>query len=96
MAGLPEARQERRHPEQTFRAGGISASVWKNTTKEGDKEYRNVTFERRYLDKDGQWKSTNSMHINDLPKASVVLAKTYEYLVLKEKDTVQLQEEVVA
>ena len=87
---------EKHMPEHTFRAGGISASVWKNMTKEGDKEYRSVTFERRYKDKDGQWKSSNSLRISDLPKATVVLTKAYEYLVLKGQDTDTVQEEVVA
>ena len=37
-----------------------------------------------YTDKDGNWKSTNSMRINDLPKAALVLNKAYEYLVIKQ------------
>ena len=69
--------EEKRRPEQTFRAGAISVSVWKNTTKEGDKEYRSVTFERRYMDKDGNWKTSGSLRVNDLPKAAVVIAKAF-------------------
>ncbi len=75
--------QEKPKPEQTFRAGGISASVWRNITKDGENEYPSITFERNYKDKDGSWKSTTSLRMNDLPKAAVVLAKAYEYLVLK-------------
>lgn len=88
--------EEKRRPEHTIRAGTISASVWVNTTKEGDKEYRTVTFERRYTDKDGQWKSSSSLRLNDLPKAAVVLAKAYEYLILKGHDTDMVREEVIA
>ncbi len=96
---LHAAVEEKRRPEQSFRAGAISASVWVNTTKEGDKEYRTVTFERRYQDKDGQWKSASSLRLNDLPRAAVVLAKAYEYLVLKGhegQDINTVQEEVIA
>jgi len=77
-------------PEKKFSTGVISATVWKNSTtskKDGSPvEYRTITLQRRYADKDGTWKSTNSLRINDLPKASLVLNKAYEYLVMKEQD----------
>lgn len=93
---LHTSTEEKHRPEQTFRAGAISASIWRNTTKEGDKEYRSVTFERRYMDKEGQWKTSGSLRVNDLPRAAVVLAKAYEYIVLKGQDTDAVQEEVSA
>ncbi len=69
-------------PERKFRAGAISATVWKNQAENG--EYRTISLERSYTDKDGAWKSTNSMRLNDLPKAKLVLEKAYEFLVLAE------------
>jgi hypothetical protein len=36
------------------------------------------------MDKNGEWQSTNTLRINDLPKASLVLQKAYEYIVMKE------------
>src|SRR3989344_9534827 len=75
------------HPEKKFSTGVISATVWKNTGTSkngGPVEYRTITLQRRYADKEGKWKSTNSLRLNDLPKASLVLQKAYEYLVLKE------------
>ena len=75
-------------PEKKFRAGAVSATVWKNKTenKEGSEvEYKTISLERNYTDKEGKWQSTNSFRINDLPKAKVVLDKAYEYLVLKEE-----------
>lgn len=73
-------------PEKKFRAGAISATVWKNHgVKDGQiSEYQTVTFERSYKDKEGNWQTTNSLRVNDLPKASVVLQKAYEELVLRE------------
>ena len=72
-------------PEVKFRAGAISATVWKNTgvkqTGEAS-EYRSVSFQRSYKDKSGAWKTTNSLRMNDLPRAEVVLHKAYEYLVM--------------
>ena len=73
-------------PEKRFSAGPISATVWQNHGKGNNGEaveYRTVSFQRSYKDKNGVWQSTSSLRINDLPKASVVLQKTYEYLVLR-------------
>lgn len=74
-------------PEVKFRAGAISATVWKNTGKRDgqDTEFRTISVERCYKDKNDEWKNTGSMRTSDLPKAVVVLQKAYEYLVLKEQ-----------
>ena len=89
-------------PEKKFSTGVISATVWKNsgTSKEGSPtEYKTITLQRRYTDKDGKWQSTNSLRINDLPRAVLVLNKAYEYIVLKEQtdssDKAQISEEIV-
>lgn len=68
-------------PVKKFRAGAVSATIWTNTSKEGG-EYNTVSFERGYKDKDGAWKSTSSLRLNDLPKAALVLTKAYEYIAL--------------
>ncbi len=74
-------------PEKKFSTGAITATVWKNsgTSKRTGEpvEFRTITLQRRYTDKEGKWQTSNSMRINDLPKASLVLQKAYEYLVLK-------------
>ena len=73
-------------PEKKFRAGAISATVWRNVvkTKDGqDAEVRTVSFDKRYKDKEtNEWKSSSSLRAMDLPKAVVVLNKAYEYIVL--------------
>ena len=74
-------------PEKKFSTGGLTATVWENQgkNKEGlDVSYRTVSFQRRYMDKNGEWQSTSTLRVNDLPKASLVLQKAYEYLVMKE------------
>lgn len=91
-------------PEKKFSTGAISATVWKNigtSKRDGSQvEFRTITLQRRYADKDGVWKSTNSLRLNDLPKASLVLNKAYEYLVIKEQDAspigeIDVEEEIV-
>ena len=74
-------------PEKKFSTGGLTATVWENQGKnrEGiDVSYRTVSFQRRYMDKNGEWQSTSTLRVNDIPKASLVLQKAYEYLVMKE------------
>jgi hypothetical protein len=77
-------------PEKKFRAGAIAATVWANEGKNKDGEknsFNTISFERSYKDKEGKWKSTNSLRINDLPRAVVVLNKAYEYIILKARTT---------
>jgi len=74
-------------PEKKFSTGALVATVWQNqgTSKNGeDVSYRTVSFQRRYKDPSGEWKSTSTLRVNDLPKASLVLQKAYEYLVMKD------------
>lgn len=89
-------------PEKKFSTGVISATIWKNsgTSKKGEPvEFKTISLQRRYTDKDGNWQSTNSLRINDLPKATLVLNKAYEYIVLKEQadssDNSEISEEIV-
>lgn len=73
-------------PEKKIRAGPISATIWKNNlnSKDGQSfEVRSVNIERGYKDKDGTWKNTSSLRLNDLPKAKLVLEEAYRYLVMK-------------
>lgn len=82
---------EKNIPEKRFSTGAISATIWKNqgTSKATGEsiEYGTVSLQRSYRDKKGNWQSTNSLRINDLPKAALVLNKAYEYLVLKQEDS---------
>jgi len=74
-------------PERRINAGAISATIWQNQGKD-DSTYNTVSFERRYKDSNDEWKSTNSLRFNDLPKAALVLKKAYEYLAIKTDETV--------
>ncbi|MBI4448829.1 hypothetical protein HY641_02265 [Candidatus Woesearchaeota archaeon] len=72
-------------PEQKYSAGGIHVSVWKNTQTRDDKSYdtHNVTFEKRYKDKSGAWKSTTSLQPRDIPNAILVLSQAFEFVSLR-------------
>ena len=76
---------EKNKPEKKFRAGAVTATIWKNQT-EDNKEYSTVSFERSYKDKNGEWKTTNSLRVNDLPKAAMVISKAYEFLAMSGRE----------
>lgn len=80
--------EENNLPEKKFRAGAITATIWKNTSNDGESEFNTISFERSYKDKKDEWQTTNSLRVNDLPKAKLVLEKAYEFLVLKEQTEV--------
>ncbi len=79
-------------PEEKFRAGGITATIWKNTmqTAKGPVEAYAVTVARSYKDKSDDWKESHSLRLNDIPKARHVLNKAYDWMLTKPKeDSVQ-------
>ena len=69
-------------PEITFRHGLCSASIYEQDFERGEEKFtvRTVSFQRSYLDKEGNWQTTNSLKVNDIPKAVLVLNKAYEFL----------------
>jgi hypothetical protein len=72
-------------PEKKFRAGAVSATIWRNSSEKGP--YSTISLERGYKDKNGQWQKATSLRLNDLPRAAVVLEEAYKYLVMKSSET---------
>ncbi len=70
-------------PIKKIAVGRIQVAVWENEGKEG-RNYYSVSFDKRYKDKNDEWKSSNSLRANDIPKAVLALEKAYEFLSLKE------------
>ena len=80
-------------PEKRFRCGACEVSIFDNivTTKDGIKvNTKKVSFHKRYKNADGEWKSTQSLDVNDIPKAGLALYEAYKYLVLGETDKIRL------
>ena len=70
-------------PETVFKVGAVRASVFRNviTDKSGKTvPLPKVVIEVRYKDKTGQWNGTNSLSLNDIPKAILALQKAYDYV----------------
>ena len=71
-------------PEQKFRAGSVTASVWKNKGNRNgrDTEFYTVGLQRSYK-KGDEWQNTSSLRVQDIADARLVLGKAFEYLRLK-------------
>lgn len=78
---------ERKLPEKKFRAGAVSVTIWRNDSQKGS--YCTAQLDRSYKDKNNAWQKTGSLRLGDLPKATLLLNKAYEYLVLKEPQSAQ-------
>ena len=72
-------------PEKRFRCGGCEAAIFENERDVNGKKvtFKKISFQKRYKDPNGEWKTTHSLDINDIPKALLVLSKAFEYLVLE-------------
>ena len=76
-------------PVAKFRAGQVSAALWENEVpvkNGGTATMLKATVQRRYRDKDGNWKSSNSFSRNEIPLAVYCLQKAFEKIIEKQVD----------
>jgi hypothetical protein len=75
-------------PEKVFKIGAVRASVFRNIIMKAGQSIQlpKVVVEVRYKDKNGQWQGTNSLSVNELPKAILALQKAFEYLMEHKAD----------
>ena len=75
-------------PVAKFTAGQTSSAVWENeiATKDGGTaKVLKATVQRRYKDKDGNWKSSQSFSRNEIPLAIYCLNKSFEAIIKADK-----------
>jgi len=84
-------------PETVFKIGAVRASVFQNTIEKNGQSIQlpKVVIEVRYKDKTGQWQGTNTLSINDIPKAILALQKAFEHL-MERKDPGQPKSSAVS
>ena len=75
-------------PVAKFQAGQVSAAIWENDISVNGRQVTvlKATIQRRYKDKDGDWKSSGSYSRNDLPLLAFCIFKSYEYMIEGQKD----------
>ena len=75
-------------PEKEYKVGAVRAAIWCNprTTSDGRQfNSHKVILERTYKDASGNFKSTSSLDVNDIPKAILALKKAYEFCMAPKK-----------
>lgn len=83
------SRSEVNRPEARFSFGGCTASVFVNQVKRTDGSsfaVRKVVLQRTYVDSEGDYQATNSLGVNDLPKAVLSLQRAFEHCVSVKAD----------
>ena len=78
-------------PAAKFKAGMVSAAIWENQIEVKGKTVTmlKATVQRRYKDKDGNWKSSQSFSRNEIPLAVYCLQKCFEHMIEGQKDDVE-------
>jgi len=71
---------------KTIAAGSCRAAIWENEIRVNgsSKKMLKASVERRYKDKDGSWKSSQSFGRNEIPLAVYCLEKAFEAIVSEE------------
>jgi hypothetical protein len=81
--------QPAQKPEIEFRAGNITAAVWRHERdRDGETVVSwSVKLQKRYYDKDVKaYQDTDYLFPEDLPRATLVLQEAYRYIMLRERD----------
>ena len=75
---------EQNQPVKKFRAGGVSASIWRNETEQNGRTVVNhsVSFQKRYRDRNGEWQTSDYFFRSELPALELVVRKAFEHLAL--------------
>ena len=70
-------------PEMSFKCGACEAAIFENDINRNGQtvKIKKTVLQRRYKGQDGQWQSTSSLDVNDIPKAILALTKAYDYLI---------------
>jgi hypothetical protein len=74
-------------PVKVFSVGCVSTAVFSNERISVGKKFsvQNVVLERRFKDREGNWKSASSLQgVSDLVKARLAIDKTIEFLLCGE------------
>ena len=75
-------------PIAKFKVGQIAAALWENDVVVNGKQVtmQKASVERRYKDRDGNWKSSGSFSRNEIPLAIYCLQKCFERIIQQEDE----------
>lgn len=81
--------QQPQQPVKEYRSGSISSAIWRNETDRDGKTVvqHSVRVRKHYRDRvTGEWRESDYLFPDDLPRVQLVLAKCYEFIVLQESE----------
>jgi hypothetical protein len=81
--------ENKNKPIANIKVGSVRAAIWKNQRQnENGNSFESVkvVVDRTYKDRSGNYSSTHSLDVNDIPKAIFALMKAYEYLMEGHED----------
>lgn len=78
-------------PVKVFRCGCIKAAIWLNHRVVDDAvaPVYSVRITKSYKQKDGQWKHTATLAVEDLPKAALLAVESYRFLRMRSEEPVK-------
>jgi len=82
----------RNPPEHKIRAGNVEVAIWRNVIPEG-KSYYTFSINKSFK-KGEEWRNTQTLSKNDLPKAILALQKAFEYTTIKKNAKEIIEEEM--
>ena len=70
-------------PVAKFKAGQVSSALWENEISVNGRKVTmlKASVQRRYKDRDGQWKSSGSLSRNEIPLAIYCLQKAFDKII---------------
>ncbi|MCP4317904.1 MAG: hypothetical protein GY789_18250 [Hyphomicrobiales bacterium] len=80
-------RQVASTPVHKARIGLLQMAVWENERdmeSGGTRTFRTVTLERSYRDKNGNWKSTSQLNVEDLGGAIKLLEDAFNHAIVRD------------
>lgn len=82
-----------KEPIRRFQAGQVTCALWENAATVNGKPQTilKATIDRRYLDRDGQWKTSQSFSRNEIPLAIFVLQKAFEAMIDKPSEAGEVE-----
>ena len=86
------SQQNNSKPVKKFRVGGgITSAIFRNEKEvDGQTVVRlSAQIKKQFRKEEGTWHETNVYFPEDLPKLALVVAKSFEYISLKESKTTE-------
>jgi hypothetical protein len=79
------------NPIKTFSCGAVKAAIWLNCLEKNGTlvEIHSIRINKSYKDKgDNEWKRTDNLAAEDLPKVAVVATEAYKFIRMRESEPV--------